>query len=611
MAALLPPPPDIWSLGVVLYELIAGARPHQSLESGHLLPSAIVSGEIRPPSTGPRFSDPQTGASARVTTRVVGRIPADIDAIVLKALRSDPSERYASVSALSADIRNFLQSRPVSARRGHALYRLRRFAWRQRLPLAAAAVLAMLATGYLFDRGQKLREVTAERNKAQALSSFMTDLFAKADPAQARGEQVTAKQILDQGAAEISTRKDLPVDVRAELLLAMAKSYVGLDLQMDALPPTEEALALKRASRASPVEIAEVIQQIAGIHANLGENAKAIVSAREGQALLSREDPDHFATWAKLRMMELRSLDQQGEIAPEQLAPPLRELLSALEAMDDDTLAITRVNGMEALGNTLVRANDPQAGIRMQEQAAAYAEQHVKDSPEAVLTIRSNLGSALINNKEIARGLAVLEAVDRDYVRLIGEATGSRAALLNDISAAHAQQGNDEQALAFSQKALDVARKSLGTQNRYYLQMAVSQAISLGNADRHEEAEALLRETLPHLEARSAPGVDAVNHAYAIAALAHLLVDTNADAAEALQLARKAEEVMLPHASGGFVVVYYNAIRASVRAALRLGDKSGASAAAARFATLLDQNNEPKESHWRTSMAELQTMVAR
>lgn len=126
---------DIYSLGVVLYQLMCGAQPFGHHGSSFDVSRAIVAGEIVPPSRHP-------GAGG------LARIPADVDAIVLKAMRRQADQRYATVAALAADVRRFLARRPVEARRGHVGYRARRFLTRNRWPLAAgAAVVGALSIG--------------------------------------------------------------------------------------------------------------------------------------------------------------------------------------------------------------------------------------------------------------------------------------------------------------------------------------------------------------------------------------------------------------------------------------------------------------------------------
>lgn len=597
---------DVWSLGIVLYELLTGLRPHQAVAE-HQLPGAILSGDIRPPSARPRTGTPATNRPADATASVVGRIPADIDAIVLKALRTDPAQRYPSVAALSDDIRRFLESRPVLARRGHALYRLRRFAVRHRWRTAAAAVALLALGGYLLDRNRQLQDLTAERNKAQALSGFMTDLFANADPSQSRGEQVTVREVLDRGAIDLRKRTDLPGGVRADLLLAMGNAYDGLQLTQAALPMLEESLQLKRAAGASPLEASAVLGRIANLHANAGENDKAIAAAREGQALLSPDNPAQFSAWAGLHAQELRNMDLKGDMAPIALIAALQDFLASLSASNDPELALVRIDALQALANTQHRTGNLDAALRTQEQAVAQVEKQRGEHPAEVLTARTNLGTMLLE-KDLKAGLAMLEAVDRDYVRLIGDVTGPRAILLNQIGVGYSRTNDQEAALRYQTKATQVARQAVGTGNRLYLQLAVAEAGTLTRLSRNAEAEVLLREVLPRLAERSAPGVDAVNHAYALAALAQTLLKSG-NAGDALGFARKAEEVVLPHASGGFMIVYDNAMRALVQALRETGDTASAHAAVARYRTLLDERKEPADSRWRKTIEHLQASI--
>ncbi|HJT90083.1 MAG TPA: serine/threonine-protein kinase [Bryobacteraceae bacterium] len=134
---------DVYSLGAVLYKLVAGRSPHEAEDhSSRALEILAGKGEI---------SD---------VRRINPRVPADLDSILRKTLRPEPDERYASVEALAGDIRAFLESRPVAARAGNAWYRTRKFLRRYWLPAAAAAlVIASLSVGfYTAERQRRIAE---------------------------------------------------------------------------------------------------------------------------------------------------------------------------------------------------------------------------------------------------------------------------------------------------------------------------------------------------------------------------------------------------------------------------------------------------------------------
>lgn len=595
---------DVWSLGIVLYELLAGARPHQAMESGHLLPDAIVSGEIRPPSSAAHTGSPDADRNARTISQAVGKIPADIDAIVLKALRHAPEHRYPSVAALSEDLRRFLESRPVSARRGHALYRLRRFAWRQRWPLAAASVLLLLGAGFVFERERQLQQVIAERGKAQALAGFMTELFANADPSRSRGEQITVREVLDRGATDLRARSDLPAATRGALLESMADAYIGLQLEQSALPLLQETLRLLEASAAPPADHAALLSKICEQQAQQGDNALAIASCRRGQALLGQDDPAHRAMWLGLRVLELRSEDLMGARPPAEIIDALRGLLPELAASSNPKTRAYQLDALETLASAQQRSGDLDAAIATERKAVEMAKILHGDRQDLLLTMRLNLAT-LVVRKDPTAAIDMLLELDRDYVRLIGARTVQRAVLMNQLSVAYTLVGDGAKKVEASQQAMDIARETTQGDNRLYLQLAVGHAIALRHTGRRDEAIGILREVLPLLEARSAPGVDAVNHAYALAALGNMLMDSR-ELAPALDAFTEAERIVLPHARD-FMVVYYNAMSGLIKVRAAQGDATAARAATARYRALLDELKLPDDAHWRQSLDKLVT----
>ncbi|MFK2903041.1 protein kinase [Dyella ginsengisoli] len=154
---------DVYSLGVVLYQLVAGRRPYQHLVTPHLLSNAIVTGDVLPPSRAARLARQEAGQPP-VRTRAV---PRDLDAIVLKALRRKVDDRYPGVAALSADLQRFLECRPVQARRGRQWYRMRRYLQRNRWPLAAGAAVLLAVVAGLFSTLLSLRETRLAQQLAE------------------------------------------------------------------------------------------------------------------------------------------------------------------------------------------------------------------------------------------------------------------------------------------------------------------------------------------------------------------------------------------------------------------------------------------------------------
>ncbi len=157
---------DIYSLGVVLYELLTGVRPYRlKYESRAALEDAILTEDLRRPSHN--RGSPQVAAARGTSERALVRaLTGDLDTIVLKALKRNPQERYASVSAFAQDILNHLQNLPVSARPDRLWYRMGRFTARYRVPVAAATVAVLALLGGSAVAIWQARSASVERDRA-------------------------------------------------------------------------------------------------------------------------------------------------------------------------------------------------------------------------------------------------------------------------------------------------------------------------------------------------------------------------------------------------------------------------------------------------------------